>query len=171
MEYEIIEDVMRWKIKGPILNGHQKVKCKDIGFIHDYEEGKKFAELMTRVSELEDFALDLMHFYKTLNMEPGALLNEMLEKYGHLLKAVNEMEYSTDKCKKNMSHVASYCNSCGTCHDCLEAGIKSLQKELAEVKVELHAADLELAELRAELKETDMLIQKLYDKTRGKQPF
>jgi len=44
------------------------------------------------------------------------------------------MEYSTDKCKKNMSHVASYCNSCGTCHDCLEAGIKSLQKELAEAK-------------------------------------
>ena len=49
-------------------------------------------------------------------------------------KAVSEMEYSTDKCKDNINHVMSYCNSCGTCHDCLESGIKSLQKELAEIK-------------------------------------
>ena len=45
------------------------------------------------------------------------------------------------------------------------------EKELAETKANLHAAELEIVELRGELHEKDDLIQDLYDKTRGQQPF
>ena len=81
------------------------------------------------------------------------------------------------KCNR-CDKLCAYCNGVidGYRHE-----IESLQKELAEVKADVafykerclytEGLEKELAELRAELKETDMLIQKLYDKTRGKQPF
>jgi septal ring factor EnvC (AmiA/AmiB activator) len=49
--------------------------------------------------------------------------------------------------------------------------IESLKDRIKELEAELNRVKGENINLRRELKDIDFLIQDLYDKTRGKQPF